>query len=220
MNRQPAAIPRHRWVHIAPSHRAAVAASCGAAAAHAVSDWLDRDLPLVSRARRPGEVQHLHPLGLCLPLTHPLRRIALTAAHDAVAAVENAAPLSEVKRILPTGARDMATDISETAAALGFEARAFGSCAWQWRSGPGHLHDASDLDLLAAPRDARALAEWLALLSRLDAAAPMRLDGEIECPSGDAVSWRELARAPREVLVKNARGARLVPVAAVRAQFA
>lgn len=143
----------------------------------------------------------------------------MTAAHEAVAMVEEAAALREVAAVLPPASRAMAAEISDAAAALGFEARVFGSSAWQWCSGEAHLHASSDLDLLAAPADAKGLESWLALLARLDAGAAMRLDGEVECPSGDAVSWRELARAPREVLVKNHRGARLVPLGAIRAQF-
>jgi phosphoribosyl-dephospho-CoA transferase len=213
-------ISRHRWVHVAPAERASIAAACAHEALRSeVAEWLALDRPLIARARRPGETSQTQPLGLCLPRARATRRVSLAIAPAAVARVEEVATLHEVERVLPPSCLAVTRVLCERAMQLGFEARAFGSAAWQWRTGENYLHEDSDLDLLAAPPDAHALKQWLALLDHLDATSPMRLDGEIECPSGDAVNWRELARGPAQVLLKSNRGARLETTQSVWSQF-
>jgi phosphoribosyl-dephospho-CoA transferase len=197
-----------------------VAASCADASLHGqVADWLESGRPLVARARQPGEPDHRQPLGLCLPRAQGKRRVALSMDVSAPARIEGAAALHAVANVLPRACAAVAAQLVQQACTLGFEARAFGSAAWQWRSGEEYLDAASDLDLLAAPPTRAALDEWLALLVRLEAASPMRLDGEIESPGGDAVNWRELARGTPQVLVKTNRGARLAAADTIWAQF-
>jgi phosphoribosyl-dephospho-CoA transferase len=213
-------IARHRWVYIDAPHRGLVAATCADAALRdAVFEWLARDRPLIARSRQPADGTHLQALGLCLPDAKDKRRVALRAPPAAVARHDEPAPLHEVAHVLPRAARPVARALVDAARRLGFEARAFGSAAWQWRTGEAYLREGSDLDLLAAPPGATALKEWLAGLGRFDAASPMRLDGEVECPSGDCVNWRELANGGADVLLKSSSGARLAPRAEVWAQF-
>jgi phosphoribosyl-dephospho-CoA transferase len=203
-------ISRHRWVHVERATHASLAASCEDATLQAqVAEWLVLERPLIARARQPGEPAHFQPLGLCLPRARAKRRVALAVAPEGVAKVEEAAPLREVARVLPRACLPVVLQLSERASELGFEARAFGSAAWQWRTGEEYLDASSDLDLLAAPPSLGALKAWLALLVHLDSVSPMRLDGEIECSSGEAVNWRELARGAPQVLLKSNRGARL-----------
>jgi phosphoribosyl-dephospho-CoA transferase len=214
------AISRHRWVHVASAERGSIVAGCvDAVMRPQLAAWLALDRPLVARARQPGEALHTQPLGLCLPRERAPRRVALAVAPAAVAKVEDVAPLAEVARILAPACRQVARELAQRGHTLGFEVRAFGSAAWQWRTGEAYLHADSDLDLLAGPPDARALTDWLATLERFAALSPMRLDGEIECPSGDAVNWRELARGTAEVLVKSNDGARLAPASSIWSQF-
>jgi phosphoribosyl-dephospho-CoA transferase len=49
-----------------------------------------------------------------------------------------------------------------------------------------------------------ALAALLAELAACDAAAPMRIDGEVIRPDGAGVNWRELHAGAGEVVVKTA----------------
>jgi phosphoribosyl-dephospho-CoA transferase len=213
-------VARHRWVHVPLRDRAAVVASCADASLQEhVATWLASDRPLIARACQPGEGDRLQPLGLCLPRAHGKRRVALSMPASAAARVEDAASLHAVASVLPPASAAVARELAQQARGLGFEARAFGSAAWQWRTGEEYLDDASDLDLLAAPGTRAALVQWIALLARLDAASPARLDGEIESPRGDAVNWRELAGGAAQVLVKSSRGARLAAFDTMWNQF-
>lgn len=215
-----ATLPRHRWVHVAATAHDVIAAFCAdRTQRNTVLAWLGRGFPLVSRGRQAPDAGLEHPLGLCLLSGRAPRRIALGVPSSGILSVDPTAPLHEVASVLPREMADVARQLSERGRALGFEVRAFGSAAWQWRTGDAYLHDDSDLDILAAPPTAAALAQWLPELARLNAVSPMRIDGEIEFPNGDAVSWRDLAKAPAEVLVKSSGGARLDTTPRVWALF-
>ena len=213
-------IARHRWVRVPAEDRDSVVASCADVSMRDdVAAWLAAERPLVARASQPGEPEDQQPLGLCLPRTRGKRRVALSMKRGSFAQVEEAAALQVVATVLPRESADVTRRLVQQAHALGFEARAFGSAAWQWRTGEAYLDVDSDLDLLAAPPTRAALVAWLALLVRLDCASPLRLDGEIETPRGDAVNWRELAQGVAQVLVKSSRGARLAPADEMWTQF-
>lgn len=206
-----AVIPRHRWVHVDPVAHVAIAASCSDAQLREhVADWLARGLPLISRARLAHDYV-AHPVGLCLKR----RRVALSVDASAVTNVEEPTVLAEVAETLAPRAAAAALALCHGARSLGFEPRAFGSASWQHRTGDTYLHATSDLDILAAPASRDALTSWLELLTELEPTSPMRLDGEVELPSGEAVNWRELAAAPRQVLLKSSQGARLAATHAV-----
>jgi phosphoribosyl-dephospho-CoA transferase len=213
-------IPRHRWVRIGAGARHGVVASCSAVGKRdQVAQWLALGRPLIARARQASDSPGEQPLGLCLPRASGKLRIALSAPPGVIEGCEEAASLSCVAEVLPEAALPAARELVAMSRRLGFEARAFGSAAWQWRTAEIYLGEGSDLDVLAAPPDGAALREWLALLERLDARAAMRLDGEIECPSGDSVNWRELASGAETVLLKSCAGVRLAPAATVWEQF-
>ncbi|HEY6612364.1 MAG TPA: malonate decarboxylase holo-ACP synthase, partial [Pseudomonas sp.] len=83
-----------------------------------------------------------------------------------------------------------------------------GSAGYQLASGAPVLHGNSDLDLLLRapqPLDRVAAAELLALLDR----ALCRVDLQLETPAG-AIALREWAGPAPQVLLKTARGPRLV----------
>jgi phosphoribosyl-dephospho-CoA transferase len=83
------------------------------------------------------------------------------------------------------------------------EARVFGSLALAVVTGLDYLTDRSDLDLLLQVNRDTDLSRLTADLARIEAAAPMRLDGELIRHDGVAANWRELHAGPREVLVKT-----------------
>ena len=64
----------------------------------------------------------------------------------------------------------------------------------------------SDLDLLLPFSGQCNLAQLTADIAIIEAAAPMRLDGELVRDDGAGVNWRELHAGAREVLVKAIRG--------------
>jgi phosphoribosyl-dephospho-CoA transferase len=84
--------------------------------------------------------------------------------------------------------------------------RVFGALLWEHATGLAYLTTQSDLDLLWSISDERSAVLLVERLLRLDAAGPVRLDGELELPDGAAVNWRELANRGGELLVKTMDG--------------
>ena len=95
--------------------------------------------------------------------------------------------------------------------------RVFGSAAWQTQTGLVYLHEQSDVDLLVEPACMDELDTAIALFECFERRTPIRLDGEIVFPGGDAVAWREWnrARSAGRVLAKRLTGAALVPKTAL-----
>jgi phosphoribosyl-dephospho-CoA transferase len=106
-------------------------------------------------------------------------------------------------------------------ARYGVSPAAFGSLLWQYQTGLPYLSQQSDLDVLwPIPADCEigALVAGIAVAER---GAPMRIDGEVVLPDGEAVNWRELHVAlnqdgPRQVLAKSIGGVRLLDVSRAR----
>jgi len=111
--------------------------------------------------------------------------------------------------------------LDERARDRGVRLRVYGSFAWQALTNWNYVTPESDLDLLVTPVDAGALDAAIASLTREEAAAPIRLDGEIVFPGGDAVSWREWCAADRgaRVLVKRVDGVALTLREGLRARL-
>ncbi|MBI5716654.1 MAG: malonate decarboxylase holo-[acyl-carrier-protein] synthase [Burkholderiales bacterium] len=181
--------------------------------------WAERRLPLVvtrqdEASRRAGRVA----LGLAAPLAWGRRRIALHAAHAAIAcfdefpAVSGGASdhacdhASKLLRQLPDHARAAFSALLARLDAQHVQARVYGSHGWQLLTGERYVHAASDIDLWVAVDDtaaADAAAQGLAA----DVIARPRLDGELVFPDGSAVAWREWAAwhngRARSLLVKR-----------------
>jgi phosphoribosyl-dephospho-CoA transferase len=110
-------------------------------------------------------------------------------------------------------------------AALGARYRvspaAFGSLHWQYQTHLAYLAPRSDLDVLwPIPADCE-IGDLVAGIAAVERRAPMRIDGEVVSPDGEAVNWRELHLAfnqdgPTKVLAKSIRGARLLDVSRAR----
>ena len=83
----------------------------------------------------------------------------------------------------------------------------FGSLAWQYFSNDPsvtYLRQNSDLDLVFYPKTWEDVECFLKDLAAFDqSGAVPRIDGEIVLPDGCAVSWRELANRPVQVLIKG-----------------
>jgi len=90
------------------------------------------------------------------------------------------------------------------------EARVFGSLAWRAITGLDYLTNHSDLDLLLYVQQDTDLLRLTVDLAAIEAAAPMRVDGELIREDGAAVHWREFNVAAREILVKAVHGVALV----------
>ena len=86
----------------------------------------------------------------------------------------------------------------------------FGSLAWRALTGLDYLTDRSDLDLLLHVHRDTDLHRLAADVAGIEAAAPMRLDGELIRDDGAAVNWREFHAGAREILVKTVGGVALL----------
>jgi phosphoribosyl-dephospho-CoA transferase len=167
--------------------------------------WADRGWPLVARRFAPGEAGGLA-LGLPLPPFLGKRRLSVLMQHDDIISTSPPPQLSAAIGVAPETWRHTLERVVDLAAEYGVEARVFGSLAWRMLTGLEYLTACSDLDvLLPLPREGN-LARLIAGLAAIEAAAPMRLDGELVRDDGAGVNWRELHTGAREVLVKTTRG--------------
>lgn len=197
----PAEAARHDLVAAEPAAWAALLRGRGDL--HGVphlAGWAEAGRPLIVRRRVPGEAAGLVPLGLPLPPADGKRRIGLALPADAL---RPASPpsLAEASPHAPASWQPAIGALLTLASRHGLAPRPFGALLWQAVTGLTYLSATSDLDLLWEGPAARSLLDGLA---RIEATAPMRLDGEILLPDGGGVHWRELHEAPPggTVLVK------------------
>jgi phosphoribosyl-dephospho-CoA transferase len=211
MTRPPATALRHHWVHVRPQSGSAVADSCRQPQhRRAVEAWLAAGYPLVLRSRAADDPPAHLPAGFALPPAQGKARVALAVASDAVDHIEAPPELARVADALAAPHASLAKRLDGAARQLGFVARAFGSAAWQWRSGQPYMNAGSDIDVVAAPASAAALAAWLACLEATERDTGIRIDGEVLIAGVLAVHWREWASGTAEVLVKQDAGPRLL----------
>ena len=203
-------LDRHDLVSVRPDAPVPALATLPRAARRA---WEAAGRPLVVRR---GPADEGLPLGLPLPPRMGKARLALHL--DACAVVPRPSPgADDVLGDAPPGWRPTLRAAAALGRAWKVRVTPYGGLLWQALTGLPYLHVASDLDLLwraAGPVPAG----FLAGLSQLATAAPMRLDGEIVV-AGHGVQWRELAAAgPREaVLCRTRAGVASRPAGAMRA---
>ncbi len=202
---------RHNFVYLAPrAWRVLVEDRADLAGVPLVAEWVDRGWPLIARRRTPGESDGA-PLGLALPPHLGKRRLAFLAPYDDI--VWTAAPprLSAAIAAAPPHWRSSLHQIVELAAGLGVVPCVFGSLAWRLLTGLDYLTPGSDLDLVLPLPATCAVDRLTEGLAPIDAAAPMRLDGELVRADGAAVNWREHHAAPTELLVKRGNDTIMLP---------
>ena len=167
-----------------------------------VVDWADRGWPLVARRAVPGDTVGVA-LGLPLPPFAGKRRLSFLMHPDDIVSTAPPLALSATINIAPEAWRHTLDQVADLASRHGVEARVFGSLAWQTLTGLTYLTASSDLDLLLPIRRSSDLAQLTTDLAAIEAAAPMRLDGELVRDDGVGVNWREIHACAREVLVKS-----------------
>lgn len=200
---------RHDLVWLSPRNARAARPACActagdSAAIELLADWLAGGHPLiVTRQARdcpPGLIQ----LGLALPPMLGKRRHAFLM--DCTAITRHAPPplVAESVDRLPDTVRTTAERLLELPVVRAAKPRLFGSAAMEVITGLRCLGPQSDLDLLLSPRSfAEALAAVEALSSLHVGRSTPQVDGELRNRRGDDVAWRELAVAPRRLLVKR-----------------
>ena len=174
-----------------------------------IVDWADRGWPLVARRAMPCERDGVA-LGLPLPPFAGKRRISLLMQPEDIVSTALPLELRAAISVAPEPWQQTLKDIAGLASRQGVEARIFGSLAWRILTGLDYLTAGSDLDVLLQFSGKRDLARLTGDLAAIEAAAPMRLDGELVREDGASVNWRELHAGEREVLVKTTDGVTLL----------
>jgi phosphoribosyl-dephospho-CoA transferase len=218
------ALPRHALVWpTAAAWRRLRSEGCDEAACAAFVRWEAAAWPLVVRrtdgaCAAPADAT---PCGLALPPAPDRRKLAVVLRQGEVARHAPPLALACVADALPDRWRACARELVRGASAAEIRLRVFGSAAWQALTGLAYLHEASDLDLLVAPRGRDDIGRAIALFERAGRAYGRRIDGEIVFPEGGAVAWREWPAATRSarVLVKHRDRATLERCDDLLAQF-
>ncbi|MEG8024416.1 malonate decarboxylase holo-[acyl-carrier-protein] synthase [Sphingomonas aurantiaca] len=171
-----------------------------------VVDWVAAGYPLIARRPLCDEGAGLVPLGLPLPPSLGKQRLALAVPPEAILSDAPPPLLGEAAQAAPAAWQRTIDALG----ALDPDTRCFGSLAWAHLTGLPYLSETSDLDFVWQVACADNAARLVAALVRIEADAPMRLDGEIVTPTGFAVQWREYASDATELLAKAADGNRMI----------
>ena len=213
---------RHELLTVAPNFWRSQMESCPAiAAAPNLADWAENGWPVIVRRRTVGDRPDGVPVGVPLPPAAGKMRIALTVPEQAVLKRLPPLPLLTAGHAAGPAWGPTIHTLVALGASCGVSPAAFGSLLWQYRTGLPYLSPRSDLDVLwpiQADCEIRTLVAGIAAAER---GAPMRIDGEVVFPNGEAVNWRELHVAfnqggPTEVLAKSVGGVRLLDVSRAR----
>lgn len=170
-----------------------------------LQQWALKGWPFIVRRSLPEDGDGV-PLGLPLPLSLGKQRIALTMPLQAIDSSAALPGVGEVLEAAPAHWRPCLRRLAELSDAFRMRAGVFGSLAWQHATGLDYLSSSSDLDLAWSLPHTNRLDAFLAELAALDAAAPMRLDGELLREDGTGANWRELHAGSTELALKTASG--------------
>ncbi|MDM0015225.1 malonate decarboxylase holo-[acyl-carrier-protein] synthase [Variovorax sp. J22P168] len=173
-----------------------------------VDRWIAQGWPLVGTRKVLG-VDGVA-VGMPLPPTSAKRRRSFVISAADILATRAAPRLSWAARVAPDPWRVTLKRLCDLGSRHGVHARVFGSLAWGALTGLEYLTGRSDLDFLMPVSRDTDLNRLTAVLSEIEAGAPMRLDGELIREDGAGVNWREFGRGSDEVLVKSMAGVRLI----------
>ena len=173
-----------------------------------VAEWVASGWPLVVRrttsaAEAETEAEAGVALGLPLPPSAGKRRIAVTLPERAVLSVAPPPHVTEASTAAPASWMPTLDRLAIWGDEYGVQVRVYGSLAWQWLTGQAYVSPTSDVDLLLGMPHRGDLRSAGQALAAIDAAAPMRLDGEWVNAQGAAVNWREWQSGAAQVLVKT-----------------
>ena len=197
-------IRRHDLIFVSPrSWRAALTTRRDLASDPLVAPWAAKGWPLVARRQLPVETSGVA-LGLPLPPFAGKHRLSFHMQPEDILSTCRPPALHAVRQAAPRVWWPTLDRLNSLASPHSMEVRVFGSLAWQALTGLSYLTDRSDLDILFHVQRNTDLQNLTAGLARIEAGAPMRLDGELVREDGAAVNWREFHGAPQQILIKTA----------------
>jgi phosphoribosyl-dephospho-CoA transferase len=183
-------VRRHDLVWLSPEGWDAALRALEGAPLDLARSWCMRGLPAVVRRTEPGTPPTLLCLGIPAPPdAHSGQKVRLGFAAERRHITRTSAALALGDADAPVIWQPGLASLRIALRAAGVDCRVFGSLAMQTLTGDRYLNVGSDIDLLLRPLDAAQLGAGLALVARHAQSLP--LDGEIEFPSGHAVSWKE-----------------------------
>lgn len=201
---------RHDLVFVSPKGwQAMLAAREELAANPLVGRWSREGWPMVRRRATPGEPSGVA-LGMPLPPFAGKQRLCFLSQSDDIASMARPPLLNAVHEAAPLRWQPTLDRLHEVAARHAVEARVYGSIAWSTLTGLDYVTGRSDLDLLLDVGAQTDLDQLSAEIAAIEAAAPMRIDGEFMRKDGAAVNWREFQSGAREVMVKRLDGVALI----------
>jgi phosphoribosyl-dephospho-CoA transferase len=171
--------------------------------------WLDKGWPLSARRAAQGDVTGV-PVGLPLPPCAGKRRLSFVVQPGNIVDIRPPPALRRLIGIAPPPWRATLDSLDSLAAHEFVDVRVCGGLMWQTITGLEYLTASSDLDILLRVNQDTDLELLADRVARIDAAAPMRIDGEFIRADGAAVNWREFHEQSSEVLVKTLDGVALV----------
>jgi phosphoribosyl-dephospho-CoA transferase len=174
-----------------------------------VARWSEEGWPTIRRRAMPHELAGV-PLGIPLPPSAGKRRLSILLQSHHIGAIARPPLLSSASKSAPRAWWPTLGRLDKLAFRYAVDARVFGSLAWQTVTGLAYLSHRSDVDVLLDVRCDTDLDGLAAGLAEIEAAAPMRLDGELMREDRAAVNWRELHTGAGEVLVKSVDGVALL----------
>jgi len=202
---------RHDLVFVTPESWQALLAGRNDLQCHSIlAPWIEKGWPLVGRRAMPGDAPGV-PLGLPLPRSCGKRRLSFVVHPQDVRWIAPPPALGAISDVVPPTWLVTMDRLENAGLRHGVDIRVCGSLAWHALTRLDYVTEASDLDLLfymSRETEVRGLTDDLA---EIEAAAPMRLDGELIREDGAAANWRELHARASEVLVKTVDGLALLP---------
>jgi phosphoribosyl-dephospho-CoA transferase len=209
---------RHELLSVAPRvWRSELAARPADVATPFLATWAENGWPVIVRRRMADDRTDEVPVGVPLPPAAGKLRIALTVPEQAVLGRSPPPSLLAVGHAANPAWGPTIRALVALGARYGVSPAAFGSLLWQYRTDLPYLSPRSDLDVLwPVPADCE-IGALVAGIAAAERGAPMRIDGEVMFPDGEAVNWRELHLAlnqdgPTEVLVKSIGGVHLLDI--------
>jgi len=208
-------IRRHRRIWINPESLESIQCqgSMSLAAEKYMRDWVIAEKPLVGRSRLACDpiVNESLPVGLMVYLLNGAKqRLNLLTQSDFVFKVDEPLLLANVLRTLPRPLRLAAQNFLTMFQNEPVVLRVYGSAFWSYEDGSNRMNTQSDIDLLIQVKktcDVINIAKKCVAFSKVSGVS---LDGEIEFPNGESVSWREFASESQELLVKTDIGPKLI----------
>jgi phosphoribosyl-dephospho-CoA transferase len=174
-----------------------------------VARWSREGWPTIRRRAVPGEPIGL-PLGMPLPPFAGKKRLSFVLESDDIVSIARPPLLGAVSEAAPLAWQPTLDRLAELVVRHSVQARVFGSLAWGMLTGLDYVTGRSDLDLLLDVGGEADLDGLTAGVAAIEAAAPMRIDGELMRDDGAAVNWREYRAGAGQVLVKRIDGVSLI----------